>query len=548
MMKRSIYPHIGLPLKAADEEKISAYVHNPAQVCRHAFLPLVRKANVSRPYSRRHTSGAGRKKVRYLCMVAHQDVPIYNYYAHQLSSMYEQYLAANHLEHTVLAYRTIPVEQGKGGKNNIHFAKDVFDFISGQTSAGKSVAVITFDIKGFFDNLQHAYLKRAWRQLKGENLLEDEYKVFRSITRYCYVEEEPLFQLFKHNIICRHGVEGIATRKVKHLRYMRSRRALAYCKGSDMPLIRRKGLLRINQQPVGLPQGIALCNVLANIYMAGFDKDIAAAIDPSQECYYRYSDDMIIVCPKEKGEYWKRKIADKIQDVFLTVEDRKTQMFYFTPTAHKVVCEHVTISPDNGTIHTDTHKVPEYLGFAYDGNKTLIRSSTICKYYYALYRTTAYLTKKRANSAWYNTATVDTDAQEARIQQYARMAENILIQRFSFPGAAVHLKRDFKHHGKVIPGQYTYGNFMTYVNRASSVMSNNASCIRRQMHSHHRKIHHLAGRLNNYYIFYPLDDILQDAIETVCRLSDKEAGEVIPATLYNKSQEASHTQNADTEE
>jgi hypothetical protein len=78
------------------------------------------------------------------------------------------------------------------GKNNIHLAKQAFDFIKAKPNA----YVMIGDFTGFFDNLDHQYLKRQWCSLLGvRQLPPDYYTVFKNITRYSTWELEDLLEL-----------------------------------------------------------------------------------------------------------------------------------------------------------------------------------------------------------------------------------------------------------------------------------------------------------------------------------------------------------------
>jgi Reverse transcriptase (RNA-dependent DNA polymerase). len=50
----------------------------------------------------------------------------------------------------------------------------------------------------------------------------------------------------------------------------------------------------------GIPQGTSISAVLANVYMIDFDKKVCALLKNLGGMYRRYSDDFIIVIPKEK--------------------------------------------------------------------------------------------------------------------------------------------------------------------------------------------------------------------------------------------------------
>ena len=59
----------------------------------------------------------------------------------------------------------------------------------------KDCHVLAYDISGFFDNLDHAILKQNWSVvLGGGPLPKDHYHVYRSLTKYSYIDRNVLFK------------------------------------------------------------------------------------------------------------------------------------------------------------------------------------------------------------------------------------------------------------------------------------------------------------------------------------------------------------------
>src|SRR5690606_28681645 len=95
----------------------------------------------------------------------------------------------------VLAYRT-----DLGGKSNIQFAKEAFDHAKRLSSEGPCTA-IALDIKGYFDSIDHELLKKRWCELIGQRQLpEDQYKIFRSLTKYSYANKNSILKHFGINL------------------------------------------------------------------------------------------------------------------------------------------------------------------------------------------------------------------------------------------------------------------------------------------------------------------------------------------------------------
>jgi hypothetical protein len=74
-------------------------------------------------------------------------------------------------------------------------------------------------------------------------------------------------------------------------------------------------------QYLGIPQGLAISNILANIYLNDFDNKI------SQECeyYYRYVDDILLVCNENKNKDLYTKIKNDLQRIGLNLNSEKTK-------------------------------------------------------------------------------------------------------------------------------------------------------------------------------------------------------------------------------
>ena len=158
-------------------------IREPQNIITHAFLPFIHSPLIFHKYSKQK----GRKdKIRQLYYSSHYDRCIYQYYSYLLNERYNIKADEVGINQTSIAYRT------NLHKSNIHFAKEAFDFIKEQ----QSCFIIVGDFKDFFDSLNHSYLKSQICNLLGtERLPEDYYKVFRSITKYSYVD---FSEILKH--------------------------------------------------------------------------------------------------------------------------------------------------------------------------------------------------------------------------------------------------------------------------------------------------------------------------------------------------------------
>lgn len=459
------YPHIDLPCKGKRELlHLMSYVKTPDAIAKHAFSPLIRRNVITYPFKRQNVKSPRKKdrKIRPITYASHTDSAIYGYYALLLSSKYEKRLGEANLSDSVCAYRKIPCKEGNRHKCNIDIAKEVFEFIKDGLSEGHQLAAVTFDIKGFFDNLDHKLLKKAWKNVMGyEHMPDDVYNVFKSITRYSYMNEKALFQECKNHIICQ-NVIGYKKRRVKRLSYLRDKGTVAFCDKSDIHHLRDFHLIQTRKKTdvQGIPQGLPISAVLANVYMFDFDKKIKEEICKTGGIYRRYSDDIIIVCPINEGTKWKEYVCSEIKKLKLTIEPHKTNLFSFIPLHDKNVCSHEIVGEK---------KKLEYLGFSFDGNRILLKDAGLGKYYMKFdlnLRRTFYKSTHTNNKYW------------------GSVFENKLIKKFSYAGAKTHKKRIRSKTDKskfdLSPNYRTHGNYLTYVRKASKIMDSPA--IEWQLH------------------------------------------------------------------
>lgn len=96
-------------------------------------------------------------KTREICYAAHMDRCIYQYYSAILNENYNKYLIEQNIESVPVAYRT------NLKKSNIHIAHEAFQFIR----ENKNCLVLIGDFTGFFDSLDHQYLKQQWCKVMG---------------------------------------------------------------------------------------------------------------------------------------------------------------------------------------------------------------------------------------------------------------------------------------------------------------------------------------------------------------------------------------------
>jgi hypothetical protein len=152
-------PHFDRLVSNPEAEEIAS---SPESVARHPFMPFLQRNEHWTKFEQKGKKPDEKtREIRYACRL---DSYIFAYYRNLLCPLYERELDRLKLGSCVTAYRKITIDNGRGGKCNIHFAKDAFDCIR----AIGDCLVIALDIKHFFENLDHEHLKRVWWRLLGK--------------------------------------------------------------------------------------------------------------------------------------------------------------------------------------------------------------------------------------------------------------------------------------------------------------------------------------------------------------------------------------------
>ena len=376
------YPHFDAPISAAAAE---AYVKDPAKVVAHPFYPFIRYIQNWNKFAKK--GALGKSKERPIRYGARLDAYIFSYYRYLLAQRYESLLKRYNLAGNILAYRRILGADGRG-KCNIHFAKDAFDFIE---SLGDCY-VICLDISSYFESLDHLMLKKVWAGLlKEEKLPADHFAVFKAITNYAYVDKQEAYE--------RLGYFG-NKRKAKSGKDI-SGYLTAY---TDMPTQLcsaakfrseiaggggKKSIIQKNDDAYGIPQGAPLSDLLANMYLLHFDREVRTWMRKRGGVYFRYSDDILLI--GKGGEKEALALLKKIQALIpkygakLAIKDSKSSIHVFRQISGRRTCECVFGKGRNGL---------EYLGFRFDGRNVYLRDSTLAN----LNRKVVYAARRRANS------------------------------------------------------------------------------------------------------------------------------------------------------
>lgn len=365
---------------------------SPNRVASHSFYPLISYQIITEKLKRNPETGQLVRcpKSRDIAYAAHLDSYIYSYYAWQLGKLYEEELKSRKIDDHVLAFRSL-------GQSNIDFAAKAFEAIKvrGNCSA------VALDIKGFFDNLDHDYLKSVWALiLKDTKLPRDHYAVYRSLTRFPTVSRKRLLEVL-----------GISSHNPKFGRHR-------LCTAKEFrEKVRRADLIVHNDKSKGIPQGTPISALLSNIYMIEFDELMCQCMDKVGGEYFRYCDDMLFIVPTKYRDETEGEVRERIKNINIDINPDKTEKRNFTL--------------NEGVQNSD--KPLQYLGFTFDGQRILIRSAALARYSERMKRgiKLAKATMKKRNTS-----------KIARGEEPKPLFKRKIYQRYSHLG-----KRNFLRYG-----------------------------------------------------------------------------------------------------
>ncbi|MDT2529525.1 reverse transcriptase/maturase family protein [Enterococcus raffinosus] len=415
--------------------KVEKYVYEFEKNPIHSFLPLIfNEINIEKfrdlkdDPENENKSRNGRKvpvkeKNRPIMYASHIDNYIYKHYGLQLNELYNIYVSEKNFDSSVLAYRT-----NKHGKNNIHFAAEVINFIAEHPNS----FVYVGDYTGFFDNLDHEYLKRMINRLYCDNRMPDhQFKIYKSMTKYSYIHKEDI------NYFVAPDKEIYASRKNSYFTSFADFRRFKKMKShyfSDGKIV-----VRTNNDEKGIPQGTAISAIYSNIYMLEIDESISSLVNNYGGIYRRYSDDFIIILPDISEELFdnlRQEIENNIFDkTKMSIQKEKTNIMYFDGKVLRRVNAHTMTKLD-------------YLGFVFDGTNAKMREKSITKFY-----RTAYKLIKKGEIV---------SKQKRHIGDKMRLTyKRKLYQNYHQLGE----RTDIKYHYK----QREFGTFITYARKSQKI-------------------------------------------------------------------------------
>lgn len=305
-------------------------------VAKWQFMPLIEATTRTKKIkSKKNGIFSVKIKERPICYASHKDAALYAFYSKFIERKYSDLLVKEGMSECVTAFRA------GSGKCSIHFAKDAFDWIRSRSPC----VALAYDVKSFFDSLDHGVLKEKWKEvLGGDSLPADHFSIYRSLVKSCRVDRDEVYRVFDIN---KNNPKAGGRKRI--------------CSASDF---REKvsGAGMIKKVASGIPQGTPISAVLSNIYMIDFDRKISKITNEVRGFYRRYCDDILCVVPIEEREKFKIAIEDEIKKVKLEVQHEKLVECDFRPG---------WVAP----------KPLQYLGLTFDGDRIRLRSSSIAKYY-----------------------------------------------------------------------------------------------------------------------------------------------------------------------
>ena len=348
------YRHLDRPVNETFAKKVtdSTWVEN------HNFLPLLHYKKTEKRYKKDPTSNQRfiSTKTRSIRYASHRDSCVLSFYAHKLNIALESFYKEQDISKNIIAYRSL-------GMSNYHFSAEAFRFAREKGP----VAILAFDVTGFFDNLDHTFLKKRISQLMSfEKMPLDWYRVFRSITNYHDVDLEefrshPKFSS-RFSTITGDRIASVEELKAAGIKFRRNPEVAA-------------GRLR------GIPQGTPISAAASNAYMIDFDRAASNLCDRKGALYRRYSDDILVICRLHDAATVETEILRLIQDEKLDIATEKTERTHFDPTL---------ATPPTG-------KSAQYLGFTFNVSGPAIRESSLSRQWRKMRRA---INRAKKSNAW----------------------------------------------------------------------------------------------------------------------------------------------------
>jgi len=361
-----------LRMVESGEDIIASTLRDSDAVASYRFYPFLRSDQRRRRFVGNSVKGKKsqviEQKIRPIMYASHHDSLVYSFYAFILRQAYEERIRGSSLQESVIAYRRIPREDNpRRGKSNIDFALEIHNLVKSLPTC----TIICLDIKGFFDNIDHSFLKSRWSILLGvRDLPNDHYHIFRSITKYRYA--------FLNDVL---GALNLGRMRNGKFRYHTGVERRGRLCTPQQYRTRARPLEHSNKSTVGIPQGSPISDILANLYLECFDRKLVERLDLLEFGWYRrYSDDILIVCPAERAKEIYDNILVDIGLERLRLSIKKTEAVLIDSV--KKTVQDITYELTKEDIHKGRRReVFQYLGFEMDASGMHVRSGTVAGHY-----------------------------------------------------------------------------------------------------------------------------------------------------------------------
>ncbi len=384
-------------------------VLNPKWVAEHAFWPLIQfDKSKDKFVGKKNGKPAHRikKNPRTIRYCSHIDRCIYQKYSFLLDQQYNRVAAEKGIDSSAIAYRT------NQSLNNLHHAKRAIDFIE----RTEQCLILVSDFASYFDQINHALLKKAVCSLMGEDSLPaDLYAVFKSITMYSSWPWTSLMSFWKK------GNPRITRKEINSKELVLPRKVFRSLVGDEA---------KRNDSGKGIPQGSPISAVLSNIYLIDFDESVHAQVAKQSGLYMRYCDDLLIVLPVDGNGQNLGLVNELLSEIKsypgITIQEEKTSLLKYEKNEHGAGSI-VSINRETGAIESKT--VLDYLGVMFDGVNRKLRPKAISKYHYRMRRkakTIAQQKKGRTNIYGVYSERAKQISGKRSFVDYAKSANRIL--------------------------------------------------------------------------------------------------------------------------
>jgi hypothetical protein len=320
-----------------------------------------------------------------------------------------------------------------------------------------------FDIENFFPSLNHKKLKLAWAKILGNKTLpKDHYNLFKATTNFSYVKLHDLKlnkKYFDEKKLAQLKKEG------KHT-FFRNINELI-----ESDIIIHKNQKKKSGKLIGIPQGLPISALLANIYMLEFDEAIVNKLVLKKNIFYRrYSDDITIICQKEQIAQVEKTFKDEINKIELSLSFEKTEKTLFKINNNRLQSYRMI----NDKLK---YNLPlNYLGFEFYGYQTLIKSKNLAQFYREMKQSIKRKSKRVEN------------LKENFLVDELPIFKRKIYRLYSFKGVKkreIPAKKTIYINGKTKTQHFNRkfrGNYLKYVYQASKELD--APEIKRQLRNH----------------------------------------------------------------